>query len=121
MSTITNKITISELSRLLGISRPTMYKYISSFDDGNSDEIPEEFLDILKFIDENEIYSKDEIYNYCMSKFMATSSKGLMDRVKVLNDSNEDFHSLLSFLITNSAALDFKDVLEKLGGNKNGK
>ena len=113
MSTINNKITIAELSRLLGISRPTLYKYINCYDDDNYELIPEIFLDILKYIDNNEIYSKEQIYNYCMSKFMAKSNKGIMDRVKVMYDSNKDFSVLLDYLINNSN-LNYDEILKNI-------
>ena len=42
---------ITELSDYMQISRPTMYKFIEAYDDGNSSIINKHVLKLFKYID----------------------------------------------------------------------
>ena len=61
---ITDMITITELSRLLGKSRPTVYKYISDFEEGNYAAIPSSVKKLFADIQSGAIPKKG-IYEYC--------------------------------------------------------
>ena len=119
MNTITSKITISELARLFNISRPTMYKYIKCYENGELDLIPEEIKNMFDYIVNNEIYNKEQIYNHAMNKFDATSKEAILDRIKILLDNNEDFKELMNIIVTNSDNIDFNEILEYLKEIKN--
>ena len=61
---ITDMITITELSRLLGKSRPTVYKYISDFEEGNYSALPHSVKKLFMEIQAGNIPKKG-IYEYC--------------------------------------------------------
>lgn len=61
---ITDMITITELSRLLGKSRPTVYKYISDFEQGDYSSLPHSVKKLFMDIQSGEIPKKG-IYEYC--------------------------------------------------------
>ena len=61
---ITDMITITELSRLLGKSRPTVYKYISDFEEGNFSALPHSVKKLFMEIQAGNIPKKG-IYEYC--------------------------------------------------------
>lgn len=116
-------ITISELSRLVGVSRPTMYKYLTLYENKEYNNIPVEIIEILNDLNSKNLYSKQEVYNYFSNKFSSTSTRGILDKTKVLIYENKNFNSLLEYLVDNSNKIDFKDILEKLKENleENGK
>lgn len=65
---VTDLITITELSRIMNKSRPTIYKYISDFEEERYNEIPAVVLELFKSITSN-TFSKKDIYSYCDSNF----------------------------------------------------
>ena len=70
---ITDMITITELSRLLGKSRPTVYKYISDFEEGNLSTLPHSVKKLFMEIQSGNIPKKG-IYEYCEHWFAGESS-----------------------------------------------
>ena len=66
---ITDMITITELSRLLGKSRPTVYKYISDFEEGNLAALPHSVKKLFTEIQSGNIPKKG-IYEYCEHWFV---------------------------------------------------
>ena len=66
---VTDLITITELSRIMNKSRPTIYKYISDFEEERFDEIPIVVLDLFKAITNNS-FTKKDIYSYCDNNFV---------------------------------------------------
>lgn len=66
---ITDMITITELSRLLGKSRPTVYKYISDFESGNFAALPHSVKKLFTEIQSGNIPKKG-IYEYCEHWFV---------------------------------------------------
>ena len=61
---ITDFITITELSKLLGKSRPTVYKYISDYESGNHAAIPHSVKSLFDKIMSGET-SKRGVFEYC--------------------------------------------------------
>lgn len=66
---ITDIVTITELSRITNKSRPTIYKYISDFENEKYDDIPLVVLNLFNGIQKKE-FSKKDIYAYCDTYFM---------------------------------------------------
>ena len=66
---ITEIVSITELSRLLGKSRPTVYKYVSDFESGNSANLPHSVKKLFLKIQSGEA-PKREIYQYCQDWFV---------------------------------------------------
>ena len=66
---ITDAISITELSKQLNKSRPTIYKYISDYESGNLDLVPEMVKELFRLIEEEEI-SRGQISEYCNNRFL---------------------------------------------------
>ena len=69
---ITDIISITELSRLLNKSRPTVYKYVSDFENGNHAAIPHSVKKLFENIRSGNL-PKREIYEYCEYWFDGTT------------------------------------------------
>ena len=69
---ITDMITVTELSRLLGKSRPTVYKYISDFESGNYAALPNSIKKLFTDIQSGNV-PKKSIYEYCNHWFSTKS------------------------------------------------
>ena len=88
---ITDMISITELSRITGKSRPTIYKYISDYQAG--EDVPEPFKKLFDGITNR--MSKHDIYEYCEYYFCEGSSgeeglKGdaqLQEVIKLIEDN----------------------------------
>ncbi len=65
---VTNYITITELSNLTGKSRPTLYKYISAFEAGETSDIPYAFVKLFELVEESK-GKKSEIGKFCSAQF----------------------------------------------------
>ena len=94
---VTDIITITELSRIMNKSRPTIYKYIQDYEEGNFDEVPLVVRELFDSITTNG-FGKKDIYNYCDSKFA----------------SSDELGDIISFLKENKAKLNLQRVMEFL-------
>ena len=65
---VTDAISITELSKLLKKSRPTVYKYIFDFENGNEESVPEAVCQLFHRIVDSEI-SLSEIKRFCEKRF----------------------------------------------------
>lgn len=101
---ITEMISITELSRLLKKSRPTVYKYISDFESGEEGNVPHSVRKLFRQIQSGDI-PKREIYAYCndwfVGDFAPTESTvkkktGLKEIILILkeNEKKIDFDKL---------------------------
>ena len=61
---ITDIVTITELSKLLGKSRPTVYKYVSDYEAGNYSALPHSVRSLFDKIISGET-SKRGVFEYC--------------------------------------------------------
>lgn len=61
---ITDIVSITELSKLLGKSRPTVYKYVSDYESGNYKAIPHSVRSLFDKIMSGET-SKRGVFEYC--------------------------------------------------------
>ena len=94
---ILDKITITELARLTKKSRPTIYKYINSYENNHFDEIPYFFITLFEDIEKG--ISKKEIESKCFSHFGKYEDK----TQSIINFINEhktqiDCEKLMDFL-----------------------
>ena len=93
---ITDFITITELSKLLGKSRPTVYKYVSDYESGNYSAIPHSVRSLFDKIMSGET-SKRGVFEYCDHWFAskarvardnsAAKATSLKDVIKLLKDN----------------------------------
>lgn len=57
-------IKITELADYLQISRPTLYKFIESYDDGDKTNISSGIVDLFNYIEKSELIDKRNVVNY---------------------------------------------------------
>ncbi|HKM02380.1 MAG TPA: hypothetical protein VJZ31_00400 [Bacilli bacterium] len=57
-------LTLSELSELTKISRPTLYKYIDLYIEGNGAFIRHDLYQLFEYIEKNEKLEKIDVYLY---------------------------------------------------------
>ena len=112
MSNINNIITISELSRLVGISRPTMYKYLLMYENKDKINIPNNIIEILDYLSSDNVKSKQDVYNYFSNNFSSTSVKAILDKTKILINDDINFCELLEYLVDNSNKIDFQKLIK---------
>ncbi len=89
------KFSITELSSLTGKSRPTLYKYMTNYEEKKYDNIPYSFIKLFDLISNENIYNK-EIVEYCNKTF------------KKIDD--EDFNEFVEFLRKNKNLIDFNQL-----------
>ena len=99
---ITDAITITELSRLLQKSRPTVYKYISDYEQNDYEAIPFAVRELFRLIDEEDL-SRDDIVSYCKTRFGVSDIPLSADAIKAIdyiktNQDAIDFHRLEKYL-----------------------
>lgn len=81
---ITDAISITELSRLLQKSRPTIYKYITDYQQGNESDVPYAVGELFRLIEDEDL-SHDDIIAYCHNRFGSPDAE-LLPRAKQLID-----------------------------------
>ena len=57
----------TELANYLDISRPTMYKFIESYDNGEFETINKKVLKLFDYISNNELIGKNNVINYILN------------------------------------------------------
>lgn len=57
----------TELANYLDISRPTMYKFIESYDNGEFKSINQKVLKLFDYISDNELIGKNNVINYILN------------------------------------------------------
>ena len=92
---INRKITISELARLIDISRPTLYKYVEEFEKGNYSNIPGELCKLFEFIEQDSVTDKSMIIGYCIDTYKKTSEHSVLDKIKMLMKTDGNFKRML--------------------------
>lgn len=87
---ITEMISITELSRLIGKSRPTVYKYISDYEHDSHDQVPATMLQLFERINKENI-TKAEIYAYCQKYFSTENNESSTceEVIKLIRDNRE--------------------------------
>lgn len=92
---INGKITISELSRLVDISRPTLYKYVEEYEKGNFNTIPKELLKLFDYINSDSVTDKSMIIGYCIDTYKKTNEHSVLDKIKMLMKTDWKFKKKL--------------------------
>ncbi len=88
METITDIVTITELSRLTKKSRPTVYKWIALYESGNKSELPGVVAELFDLIVGHA--SKSEIYRFCEDAFIDVKEKEELREIYELIRKNKD-------------------------------
>ena len=106
-------VSITELSRLTGKSRPTLYKYMDCFKRGAYDEIPYTFIRLFEEISDG-TFSKEDMIAYCARYFANGATMVVAD---------PQVRDLFEMILANRAKLDIdkiKTAIEKELKNRNG-
>ncbi|QEH61859.1 hypothetical protein SCHIN_v1c06620 [Spiroplasma chinense] len=61
-------IRISELSKFLGITRPTLYKFIDLYENNEKQLIPKNYLEVLEYIENNKDSTKNHILQFLIKR-----------------------------------------------------
>ena len=84
---VTKYITVTELARLTHKSRPSIYKYVESFESNNFDDIPYSIIELFKMIESG--LNKQSIIDYCNKKFGVSSDNSIQEIINLLNDNKD--------------------------------
>ena len=76
---------ITELSDYLQISRPTMYKFIEAYDNGEVSVINKHVLKLFKYIDENPLIGKKTVVSYILTNLVEEKELGDTDENRIYN------------------------------------
>lgn len=93
---ITDIISITELSRLTGKSRPTIYKYINDYNVGNYDDIPFSIIELFKM---SASCSKSDVILYCHKTYGQNT-----------HTYNEETQEVIDLIVKNNAKLDIVKI-----------
>ena len=103
---ITDFISITELSRLTKKSRPTIYKYLNNFSQGNYDDIPYSIINLFKMA---ETSTKAEIIAYCNATYGTTYA----------DNCDEEVRELINLIISKQKELDISKIKDFIMGKLN--
>ena len=108
---ITDIVTITELSKLLGKSRPTVYKYVSDYEAGNYSALPRSVRSLFDKITSGET-SKRGVFEYCDHWF---SSRTMPEKTRK-TEKPTTLKELIRLIKDNESRLDLskiKDYVEE--------
>ena len=130
-----SKVSICDLANYFRVSRPTMYKYIESYERQDFDEIPKKELQLFKYLEEHPNIKKENLISYIFSELIDVLPIEINSKLKALNDtklivkkyglfsnevkligfmaSDESLHKAVSFLADVSELLNKKEKTYK--------
>ena len=76
---ITDKVTITELSRLTNKSRPTIYKWITLYENESKFELPQVIAQLFDMIENSA--SKKDIYQFCEDQFVVKNEDENLEEI----------------------------------------
>lgn len=79
------ELKITELSDYLQISRPTMYKFIDTYDAGDTSTINKHILKLFKYIDENPLIGKKTVISYILNNLVEEKELGNFSENRLYN------------------------------------
>ena len=86
------KIKVTEIADYVNLSRPTLYKAMDLYDDGEFDSINKNVLKIFNYIDSNKGIEKKDVINYMLSivdtKSLDSVDKEVVNKVKGYVNTN---------------------------------
>ena len=61
-------IKMTELSEYIKVSRPTLYKYIESYESGDLESIPDKVVDLFRLMERNDV-TKEQVVTFTITMF----------------------------------------------------
>lgn len=111
-------IRITELSTYLRISRPTLYKYIESYENKDYKNIDHYTYTVLKFINKKEIITKLQVIDYIINSEKTNKSDlfSLCQNLLKEFEENKQIEQVHSILV-HTKSFTPKEVLKCLDSN----
>ncbi len=104
MKNIPDLITVSELARLINVSRPTLYKYKEMYEEKDA-ELEIKYKELFDYIESCLV--KNQIYNYTNNIFKS-SDDSLTDKLKF--EENKDLVTLFNKIIDNKEKINIDEL-----------
>lgn len=82
-------LTITELSNITGKTRPTIYKYIESYQAGNLDDVPFTFIQLFNLMNKQNVTRK-EVMDFCDHNFKKVDDDIRITEIVTLLSNNVD-------------------------------
>lgn len=101
------ELKITELSDYFQVSRPTMYKFIDAYDNGEYLIIHQPILDLFRYIDSNSLIGKKSAIAFIIQNTVENKSLDTQSMLK--NNDNSIKNQFIELILTKS---DFDDMVE---------
>ena len=101
-------IKMTELAGYMKISRPSLYKYVESYEDGDFKSVPEKVLRTFKFIDRFKTLTKENLITYVICEFSDPSESNPKESIRkyLMMRADNDPKIELMFRLVSSDWLD---------------
>ena len=108
-------IKMTELSEYIKVSRPTLYKYIESYENGDTESIPERVLSLFRLMDTPGV-TKEQVVTFTITSFSDPDTNDIRDRIRnyVLDPSSSQAKVELMYRIATTDCID--DIIPYLNG-----
>ncbi|MBO4551823.1 MAG: hypothetical protein J5673_01330 [Candidatus Methanomethylophilaceae archaeon] len=90
-------IKMTELSEYIKVSRPTLYKYIESYEEGDYESIPNRVVSLFKIMERPEV-AKEQVISYIISSFKEEDGNDAGDAVRRYLSDPSSSSSKVEFL-----------------------
>lgn len=95
MATITDNMTVTELARVTGKSRPTVYKWLTLYESGDRADLPRAVESLFDLIANGG--TKREIYQFCEDRFLGS-------------EGDDELREIIELLTVNKDKLDLEKI-----------
>lgn len=91
-------LTITEIARLTNKSRPTIYKFLSDYNDKKLNDIPYSFVELFRLMEKK--VSKKEIIEYCRANFIDVVDIKLQEIINLLSKNKDkiNLEKIINFI-----------------------
>lgn len=87
---------LTDIAGYIGVSRPTLYRYLGLYESGSRSQIPKEVLNLFRYIDRTKNVTHDMVMVYLVTNFAKCSAGGPKAEVqKYISEACDDDPKLL--------------------------
>lgn len=106
-------IRMSELARYTGVSRPTLYKYVESYDSKSYKDVPESFLRLFRYAERSRSITKEQVIIFAITEFSDSGddAKDVIRKYIASKSRNDSKIRMMHLLVTTDL---FDDVIPYL-------
>lgn len=79
------EIKITELASYLGISRPTMYKFIDAYDEGKKEIVSKPVLRLFEYIESDNLIGKNNVIAFILNNLTDIKETDIDEANKIVN------------------------------------